>query len=356
MGVTRLMDRDMPMHQSMGKFNIQKSGVSRQLLYANHFHLLLHLPTWQLITLCMLVYVGAWTSFAAWWLHISEPCQISIETYRQALYLSMETMMTIGYGVDDPFFNDCSEAMPLLFFQSFAGILLDIAIVGVVFQRISRAYKRASTLIFSNNVLLRVRGGKVQFAFQVAEMSKEPLLQVTLQAYCVIHRLDITNETYDQVDASEPFEEVVMKALHLQELDVTNNVLLCGLPMTVTHTIDRHSPLAPCNHPSQTSLCDPTIDEVKSHLSELPYVEILIILSGVEEITGASVEGRQSYTIEEIIWGREFVRCVSVDEDGNHTVDFKHFHHTRKSSANLQSPSRNLQTTGFVPGGSSWNA
>jgi len=281
------------------------------------------------------VYAAAWLLFAFWWRAVSVPCDVGIYTYKQALYLSIETMMTIGYGVPDPFFKDCWQALPVLMIQSWIGLLIDLVFVGIVFARISRASRRANTIILSDKSLLRARGNNVEIAFRVAEMYRRPLLQVFVQAYCVIHRVDLVNapELHSQEEGtaggrSKAFEAVVIKALHLQGLDDNNNALLCGIPMTIQHVIDRNSPLAPCNIHGMRCDYDSTLSEAQEHLQSLPYVEIIVIVSGTEENTGSSVEGRQSYTMHDILSGREFGRCVTLDANGRHCIDFAHFDDT----------------------------
>mmetsp|Transcript_46875 Transcript_46875/g.125348 ORF Transcript_46875/g.125348 Transcript_46875/m.125348 type:complete len:156 (+) Transcript_46875:2-469(+) len=119
--------------------------------------------------------------------------------------------------------------------------------------------------------------------------------------------------------------------------------------MTVSHTIDRYSPLAPCNRYQMRCDRDPTPEEVYANIwgqedgggaPPIPYLEVIVILSGVEEITGASVEGRQSYTKEEIGFGEEFARCVFLDKKtGRHKVDFGKFQDTTPTRTTSVPPS-----------------
>lgn len=331
--IQRIVARNMPMHQSRGAFNIGRIGVHRGLLLRSRFFLMLSLPTGVLLLCCFTVYLIAWLLFAVWWYNLANKCETGLSSFVAALYLSIETMMTIGYGVPDPYFNDCLEVLPLLICQSWTSLLIDLVIIGILFQRISRAHKRASTIIFSDKLLLRIRGGSVELAFRIAEMQDGLLMQVVLQAYVLLHRVDLFSALdLDEASSAEgevgDCEEVVLKAVRLQGLDDNNNALLCGVPMTVTHTIDRDSPLAPCNRWSRACSHESDLKDVIEHLKELPYLEILVILSGIEKNTGASVEGRQSYTLNEIVAGHEFGRCVSLDANGRHCIDFVHFNQT----------------------------
>jgi hypothetical protein len=323
--IQRLMKRDMSMKQSWGRFNLKRLGVRHGLLSHNFFFLLLTVKAWKLVLGCFTVYMVAWVAFAAWWFQISDACNIGLNTYRSALYLSIETMMTIGYGVPDPFFNDCWEALPLIICQSFVGLLIDLAIVGMLFQRLSRSFARASTLVFSDKLLLRRRENHVELALRIAEMQARPLLQVVMQAYVVLHRRDVQNAPAIDDDTEAHCEDVIVRALHLQGLDDNNNALLCAIPMTITHTIDRESPLSPCNRYAMNMTHDSTLSETITNLRSMPYLEVIVMVSGTEESTGNAVEGRQSYIIQEIVSGHEFGRCVTVNQEGVHCVDFDHF-------------------------------
>lgn len=43
-------------------------------------------------------YFACFSFFALFWIWFTDICDIGLETYRDAFYLSVETQMTIGYG------------------------------------------------------------------------------------------------------------------------------------------------------------------------------------------------------------------------------------------------------------------
>lgn len=126
------------------------------LFLGDIYHVVIHLPLWGLLLLFVVVYCLSFLTFAAFWYLISEPCGIELETFRAAYYLSVETQMTIGYGVPDPYFRNCNEAIFVLLGQSLAGLVIDAMMIGLMFQHVSKAYTRASTVIFSNVAVLQV--------------------------------------------------------------------------------------------------------------------------------------------------------------------------------------------------------
>ncbi|CAJ1334085.1 unnamed protein product [Effrenium voratum] len=69
-------------------------------------------------------------------------------------------------------------------------------------------------------------------------------------------------------------------------------------------------------------------DAIHQPRSQSPYLEVLVLLSGTEESTGAVVEARHSYTLDDIFWNRTYCPCVSINSEGFHCVDFHAIHHT----------------------------
>lgn len=320
-GVQRLLDRDARMWQSSGKIHVRHKNGSKYLWWGDLYHVIVHKPLWWLLLLFVAVYVTSFTVFAFFWQMITEPCNILIHTYRDAFYLSVETQMTIGYGVNDAYFNNCYEGVFVLLSQSLTGLVIDAMMFGVIFQHFSRAYTRASTVIFSKEAVLQVIDGCVHLIFRVSEMQEQPLLQAVMQVYCVQHHVDEMQKGGIRVEVS---------AVQLKEpdTDIYNGVLFLGLPTTVVHRIDYNSPLSPPPPPNpEGEFASP--DEVREWLKSRQFLEVLVLLSGTEDATASSIEARHSYTLDEIFWDRYFTSCVSIDANGYHCVDFGLIHETQ---------------------------
>ena len=67
-------------------------------------------------------------------------------SFVRALFFSIETMMTIGYGIDDPWFGDCPLMLLLIAAQSIIGVFSSSILFGIVLTRVSRADQRALTI------------------------------------------------------------------------------------------------------------------------------------------------------------------------------------------------------------------
>ncbi|CAE7725474.1 KCNJ8 [Symbiodinium pilosum] len=312
-------------------------------------------------------YFACFAFFALFWIWFTDVCDIGLDSYRDAFYLSVETQMTIGYGHFtatsatsqikrgkhvmkqmeahilhiETFSLGCprselwrmlgSSALDmsqlvavLIVVQTVVGLMLDATVIGVVFQKLANANARANTVIFSDTALLEVEEGCAYLRFRVADMSWRPLSQATMQVYCVQHHRDESQPRGIRVE---------LAAVHLEEpdTDIHNGIIFLGLPAMVSHKINYESPLSP-DVPAGTT-GSPSPNDVRKYLIESPYLEVLVLLSGTEESTGAIVEARHSYTLDDMFWNRAYGTCVSINSEGYHCVDFHAIHHTYPLSA-----------------------
>eukprot|EP00446_Apocalathium_sp_SHHI-4_P070690 CAMPEP_0177514548 /NCGR_PEP_ID=MMETSP0369-20130122/44379_1 /TAXON_ID=447022 ORGANISM="Scrippsiella hangoei-like, Strain SHHI-4" /NCGR_SAMPLE_ID=MMETSP0369 /ASSEMBLY_ACC=CAM_ASM_000364 /LENGTH=234 /DNA_ID=CAMNT_0018993253 /DNA_START=306 /DNA_END=1007 /DNA_ORIENTATION=+ len=232
--------------------------------------------------------------------------------------------MTIGYGVPDPYFNDCDEVIFLLSTQSLWSLLLDAMLLNLVYQRFSRAFERALAMVFSDVcIVTSTAAGGVQLVFRICEMRKQPLLEPLVRVYCVRHVEDEFEPGAFQVD-------VQPVALEEPDNSIADGKIFLSLPVRVVHAIGPGSPLAPPAQEGKAGVAqDLSAEDVQVYLQSLPFVEIIAIVSGTDGVTGNSIEARHSYTMEEIRWNCRFVRCVSWD-NGMHCVDFSELHRTAR--------------------------
>ncbi|GCB74808.1 hypothetical protein scyTo_0003901 [Scyliorhinus torazame] len=89
---------------------------------------------------------------------------------------------------------------------------------------------------------------------------------------------------------------------------IESNSILLVAPLTVSHVLDRRSPLYKMSAGDMQS----------------QNLEVIVILEGVVETTGITTQARTSYISEEILWGYRFVPVIS-EEDGIYSVDYSKF-------------------------------
>jgi len=179
----RLLDRKGACRQSNGHLNIRSINRDAQLFLHDLYHLFVEMGTLRLLALLWMVYsiVLVIFAFVFWW--ASDECALFCESFVDALYLSIETMTTVGYGVPDPYFRECPFMMVFLLCQCFFSIVFDAALIGILYQRISRGNTRASTILFSDKATLRTIGGHTYLLFQVCEMRRTQLLECHIRCY-----------------------------------------------------------------------------------------------------------------------------------------------------------------------------
>lgn len=102
-------------------------------------------------------------------------------------YLSLETMVTIGYGVNDQFFNECPEGIFIIGIQSLIGRFLDAAIMGATLLRLARGTSRGHSVIFSDKAFMRVKRGSLYVSVQICDLRKHQLLEAHVRLFAIRH-------------------------------------------------------------------------------------------------------------------------------------------------------------------------
>ena len=98
----------------------------------------------QLLALGIVVYLLNFLIFAGIYHHLSDQCQLGINSFAEAFFFSMETLATIGYGVEGPgsaYWDGCIGGLFALMVQILSGVLLDSMVIGIVFQRIGNTQR-----------------------------------------------------------------------------------------------------------------------------------------------------------------------------------------------------------------------
>jgi len=350
--VQRLALRDAPAFQTRNLFNVMKRKETRMPFVNDIYHVFMQFHLMQIICIFWVLYILMFAVFGLLWMSLSEDCDVGVHTFWQAYCFSIETQMSVGFGTDDSYFNDCLGVAWVMPTQMLIGGVLDCCLLGTVFQIASRARNRAFTIVFSDTAVLQVTGEEVSLVFRVAEMSSRPLLQARMQVYCVQHHEDASSPGGIRV-------EVAALALEKRSIaaDARTGVIFFGLPTQVAHRIDSASPLAPPGKAAAVTGSprvdrNPRPDEVRRWLRRRPYLEVVVLVSGIEDTSASSVEARHSYTLDDIFWDRMFVPCVSVDHKGRHSVDFEALHETMPASWSQVAQSDMRVTMRPVPRGS----
>eukprot|EP00405_Crypthecodinium_cohnii_P046219 CAMPEP_0206574774 /NCGR_PEP_ID=MMETSP0325_2-20121206/29663_1 /ASSEMBLY_ACC=CAM_ASM_000347 /TAXON_ID=2866 /ORGANISM="Crypthecodinium cohnii, Strain Seligo" /LENGTH=624 /DNA_ID=CAMNT_0054079477 /DNA_START=365 /DNA_END=2236 /DNA_ORIENTATION=- len=232
----RILDREGHFGQSMGKWNVRRwaskdmhHGVQR-LYLKSIFHSFLDLSLWRQLLVYSTVYVVMFMVFAPmfWWMN--DACGLNLRSFGEAYFLSLETFVTIGYGVPDQYFNDCWEGTIGLTFLAMCQYFCNAFVIGALFVRLTRPQARANTILFSSKAVIQELDGALYFMFQALELKHHELVEAQFRLYCI---------RYDEGG----FRSYPMRLQ--QPDDDLGAYALLTLPTRVVHRIDNWSPLSP---------------------------------------------------------------------------------------------------------------
>lgn len=223
-------------------------------------------------------------------------------SFADAFFFSVQTLGTLGYGVMAP---RTLYTNILVTAESFAGILIIALFAGMIFARFSRPFAR---VVFSRNAVVTSFDGRPTLMFRAANQRGNSILDASVNVSLA------GNYTTREGHTMRRFQE-------LKLLRASNP--LFALSWTVMHPIDEASPLYNLG-----------MAEMIEH-----DMEIVVMLSGMDETISDRIYARYSYLPEEILWHRRFVDVVSVTPGGQRVVDLVHFHDTEALAAEL-SPER----------------
>jgi len=280
---------------------------------------------------------------------------MDINNHMEALYFSLSTMATIGYGTSDYYFGDCWTPFILVLLQVFSAIVFSALAVGLLFQRISRGQKRGRTIVFSDTAVIRKVGGSWYFMLRVAELRKRHVIGAKVRLYCVMHeRCPVSVPGGDEEGVELETAYFVSHPLSLlngpSSSEINNEEganpnftyeqnILMGLPHVVVHRLDSFSPMLPprprwynergTSHSLGVSISTTSSEGDRQTCANADVVaqgitsnkdiadffhdrqaEIIALLEGTCEVTGMALQARQSYRLEDISFHHTFAPCV----------------------------------------------
>ena len=213
--------------------------------------------------------------------------------YSDAYFFSVETMMTIGYGYMAP---TSPLAHVLVTIESFVGMLMTAVMTGLVFAKFATP---SANVLFSNVVCVSKQEGVPTVLFRLANARGNRLIEATLS---------VTLAKTVKTKEGETFRRVLDVKL------VRNTNPLFWIGWTAMHRIDESSPF---------------FGETAESLAQ-QGVEMIVVLSGVDEHSSATVHTRRSYAPEEFRWAARFVDIISPGTTLTvRSFDFSRFHDTQ---------------------------
>jgi len=305
-----------------GNINIGKTKVSqrRRRYLSDFFNTMLDMR-WRYVHLIFFcAFVGPWFAFALiWWViifyhgdlepdHLPDkqeetnwtPCVVNIHNFASVFLFSVETQHTIGYG-GRMTTEECPEAIFVMSFQSVVGVMIQACMVGIIFSKMSRPKKRASTLMFSRNAVICQRDGTNCLLFRVGNMRHTTLVEAHVRAILISKRVTDEGEVM-------PYFQTELDVGTDSEGEIDEIFFIW--PTTLVHKIDSESPFYSMS----------ARDFLKKRY------EIVVLLEGVIEQTGNSIQARSSYLPNEVLWGYRFVNLLNFKHsESEYKIDYSAF-------------------------------
>jgi inward rectifier potassium channel len=246
---------------------------------------------WWLFYVCL---AGAYLSlnllFASlYWLDPGGVTNARPGSFIDNFFFSVETISTIGYGVMTP---KTLYANVVMTAEAFTGLGMVAIATGLIFSRVSRPTAR---VMFSRIAVVTPFDGVPALMFRAANQRGNQILEA-----------EATVNLFGEVKTLEGHNMRRFQPLQL----VRSRQPMFALSWTLMHLIDETSPLFGATQQSM----------------EAESAEIVVAVSGVDEIFAQRIYARHSYLPDEIIWNRRLADVLTTNEDGDRVVNYYNFH------------------------------
>ncbi|XP_036398016.1 inward rectifier potassium channel 16 [Megalops cyprinoides] len=229
----------------------------------------------------------------------TEPCVDNVRSFTAAFLFSLETQTTIGYGFRGMTEN-CMVAIVVVTVQDVLSCFIDTIVIGIAVAKMASARKRAQTVGFSSCAVIGMRDGQMCLSWRVGDFRRNHIVEGTARAQLVRHTMYPTGRI----------------AVSYRDLDLEHSDIILATPTTITHRIQRGSPLY------GMSLKDLRNEDF----------ELVVSFTYTGDSTGMLHQTRTSYTPADIRWGHGFQEMLRV-KSRHYRVDYALFHNTVKMPA-----------------------
>ncbi len=209
-----------------------------------------------------------------------------------ALFFSLETMSTVGYGEMYP---ETMYAHSVVSLEIVVGFLMVPLATGLIIAKFTLPMAR---VMFSRNVLVHRFDGVPTLMFRVVNFRNSQIIEA---------RINLTLLRDDESAEGYRYRRMVELSL------VRDRSPFFALSWTVMHRIDESSPLYGMG-----------AEDCRQEGTQL-----VAVLTGIDGTTSSTVYARHGYSPTDVLFGRAFEDVLQVNDDGTVKIDFRRFHATR---------------------------
>jgi inward rectifier potassium channel len=267
--------------------------INRERQWRDVYHRMLTLSWPRFFLVMALWYMAANILFAL--LYMADPDGIAEArpgSFEDAFFFSVQTVATIGYGVMHP---QTLYANLVMTAETLSGLIGFAVVTGLIFARFSRPTAR---ILFSEVAVISQHDGVPTLMFRCANQRLNQILEAQIGVTV------LRDETSAEGHTLRRFHDLRL---------LRQRTPVFALSWTVMHPIDPASPLYGL-----------TPEEMIAE-----ELEVVVVLSGVDETFAQPIQARHSYVAEEIMWDHSFVDIVLSLDDGRPAIDYAKFHDVR---------------------------
>ncbi|MEO1006335.1 MAG: ion channel [Cyanobacteria bacterium J06638_38] len=255
------------------------------------YYLLLTVPWWGFLLLTILFYLAINALFA-WGYLLGGDCIANATpgSFEDAFFFSVHTLTSIGYGSMYPTTN---YADILVTIEALVGIVGIALITGLAFTRFSQP---TAKVIFSKIATISEHNGIPTLMLRAANQRHNQIIEAQIKVYLMRDEISREGE--------------YMRRFYLLDL-LRDRTPRFTLSWTIMHPINEHSPLWQATPESLAKT----------------RAMLVVSFSGIDETVCQSLHAPHSYSAEDILWSHRFADIIHQTPQGDHYVDYTHFHH-----------------------------
>jgi inward rectifier potassium channel len=273
------------------------------------YHWILCLSWPRFIAFLLAVYFAINLIFATAYA-LGGPCigEMTPGSFPAALFFSIETLATVGYGHMYPA-TDYGHIVVTI--EIIVGTFWVAVITGLIFVRFARPTAR---ILFSDVIVIAPFDGRLSLMFRVANLRHTSMAEAEFR---IIYSRD---ERVKEGDDIRRFYELKV---------YPDRMISFPAALIIRHTIDQESPL----------------HGITSEQLQKEDAFFVASTLSLELVMAASVQNAQDYAWDDVRFGERFVDVYTELEDGRLTVDYGRLNETEPAPDYLEK-SVNRETSG----------